>query len=172
MSEKNRHETRFLIDRMLGTLGRYLRFMGYDTISANSIQPGNPGEDSLLLEMTLREVRVLLTRDRELAKRGAERAIFISPVEVIPQLQGLVDIGLVEPRLRMTRCSLCNEKLRRAHVSEVQGASYAPGKRNGLKFLWCVHCRKLYWIGSHTTDISNRLKKGIRYPQVSTGRLR
>ncbi|CVK34299.1 Mut7-C RNAse domain-containing protein [Methanoculleus bourgensis] len=32
---------RFLTDRMLGTLTRYLRFMGYDTMSANSLSPGN-----------------------------------------------------------------------------------------------------------------------------------
>jgi len=172
MSEKNRHETRFLIDRMLGTLGRYLRFMGYDTISANSIPPGNPKEDSILLGMALHEGRVLLTRDRELAKRSADQAVFISHVEVLPQLQELVDIGLVEPRIRMNRCSRCNEKLRRAHVSEVLGSNYAPVQRIGLKFLWCVHCRKLYWTGSHTTDISNRLKKGIRRSQVSAGRLR
>jgi uncharacterized protein len=172
MSGKNRHETRFLIDRMLGTLGRYLRFMGYDTISANSIPPGNKREDSLLLEIASREERVLLTRDRELAKRGAEQAVFISPVGVIPQLQELIDIGLIEPRLRMNRCSRCNEKLRRARVSEIMGANYAPEQHNDLKFLWCTRCRKLYWTGSHTLDISDRLKKGIRHPHVSAGRLR
>ena len=157
---------------MLGTLGRYLRFMGYDTISANSIPPGNPGEDSLLLGIASREGRVLLTRDRELAKRGAEQAVFISPVGVLPQLQGLVDLGLVEPRIRMNRCSLCNEKMRRAHGTEIRNASYAPVQRDGLTFLWCVHCRKLYWAGSHSEDLANRLKKGIKISLVSTRRLR
>jgi uncharacterized protein with PIN domain len=157
---------------MLGTLGRYLRFMGYDTISANSIPPGNPGEDSLLLRIASREGRVLLTRDRELAKRGGEQAVFISPVGVLPQLQVLVDLGLAEPRLRMNRCSLCNEKMRRAHSTEIRNASYAPGQREGLTFLWCVHCRKLYWTGSHSEDLANRLKKGIKRSLVSTCRLR
>jgi uncharacterized protein with PIN domain len=172
MSEKNRHEPRFLIDRMLGTLGRYLRFMGYDTISANSIQPGNTREDSLLLEIASRDGRILLTRDRELAKRGAELALFISPVGVILQLQELIDIGLVEPRLMMNRCSWCNKKLRRARFSEILGSNYAPVQRIDLKFLWCTDCRKLYWTGSHAEDISNRLKKGIRRPGESAGRLR
>jgi hypothetical protein len=157
---------------MLGTLGRYLRFMGYDTISANSITPGNTKEDSLLLGIALREGRVLLTRDRELAKRGAEQAVFIRPVQVLSQLQELVDLGLVEPRLRMNRCSLCNEKLRRAHGSEIQSANYAPEQRAGHKFYWCVHCRKLYWTGSHAHDLANRLKKGISRSLVSGGRLR
>jgi len=157
---------------MLGTLGRYLRFMGYDTISANSITPGNTREDSLLLGIASREGRVLLTRDRELAKRGAEQAVFISPLHVLSQLQELVDLGLVEPRLRMNRCSLCNEKLRRAHENEIQCASYAPEQRAGNKFYWCVPCRKLYWTGSHAQDLANRLKKGIKRSLVSGGRLR
>ncbi len=156
---------------MLGSLGRYLRFMGYDTISANSLTPGNTREGSLLLGITLREERVLLTRDRELAKRGGTRAVLISPGGVLPQLQELVNLGLVEPRLMMTRCSLCNEKLRRAHTSEIQDTSYAPEQRAGYKFFWCVHCRKLYWAGSHAQDLANRLKKGIRQSLISTGRL-
>jgi len=162
MSEKNSPETRFLIDRMLGTLGRYLRFMGYDTMSANSITPGNTREDSLLLGIALREERILLTRDRELAKRGGESAVLIRPVRLLPQVQELVDLGLVEPRLRMTRCSLCNEKLRSAREREIKCVSYAPEQRAGYKFLWCAHCRKLYWTGSHAEELANRLKKGIR----------
>jgi hypothetical protein len=157
---------------MLGTLGRYLRFMGYDTMSANSIAPGNTREDSLLLRIALRERRVLLTRDRELAKRGGDRVILISPVSVIPQVQELVDLRLVEPRVRMTRCSLCNEKLRRAHEREIQCTRYAPEERAGNKFYWCVHCRKLYWAGSHAKDLADRLKKMIRMPLSSGGSLR
>jgi hypothetical protein len=156
---------------MLGTLGRYLRFMGYDTMSANSILPGNPGEDSLLLGIATREGRFLLTRDRELANRGGERAVFISPGEILLQIQELVDLGLIEPRLRMTRCSLCNEKLRRAHEKEIQGSGYAPEHRTHLNFFWCVHCRKLYWTGSHTKDLENRLKTGIRRSLTSGRRL-
>ncbi len=117
---------------MLGTLGRYLRFMGYDTLSANDMTPGNPREDSLLLGIAMREGRVLLTRDRELARRGGDMAFFICPVGIIPQLQYLVDLGLVKPRLAMTRCSLCNEKLRRAHEKEIQSTCYVPERRDSL----------------------------------------
>ncbi len=156
---------------MLGTLGRYLRFMGYDTLSANRLTPGNSREDSILLEIASTEERYLLTMDRELAKRGGKRAIFISSAEVLPQLQELVDLGLVEPRLRMTRCSLCNEKLRHAREKEITGADYAPEQRAGHNFFWCVRCRRLYWTGSHTKDLENRLKTGIRRSLPSGRRL-
>jgi len=52
---------RFLTDRMLGTLTRYLRFMGYDTMSANSLSPGNTREDTLLLDIASKDDRILLT---------------------------------------------------------------------------------------------------------------
>ena len=55
---------------MLGTLCRYLRFMGYDAESAHSMSEGNPREDTLLLRSAEREDRILLTRDRESARRG------------------------------------------------------------------------------------------------------
>jgi uncharacterized protein len=149
---------------MLGTLGRYLRFMGYDTLSANTLTPGNPREDSLLLGIAMQDGRVLLTRDRELARRGGEMAVFIGPLGVIPQLQDLVDLGLVKPRIAMTRCSLCNEKLRRAHEREIQSSYYVPEQRDNYKFFWCLNCRKLYWAGSHSKDLADRLKKGLSIP--------
>jgi uncharacterized protein with PIN domain len=43
MSQQSTEQKRFLADRMLGTLTRYLRFMGYDTMSANSIARAWPG---------------------------------------------------------------------------------------------------------------------------------
>ncbi len=55
---------------MLGTLSRYFRFMGYDTVSASGMAEGNAKEDTLLLELASHENRILLTRDTELAARG------------------------------------------------------------------------------------------------------
>ena len=136
---------------MLGTLTRYLRFMGYDTMSANSLASGSPGEDSRLLEIARSENRVLLTRDRELARRGGTFAIFLDPEDPMEQVDKLARAGLIEPRLRLTRCSLCNEPLRRARSKEIRVSPYAPESRDGLVFYWCRRCRKLYWTGSHVT---------------------
>jgi len=150
---------------MLGTLCRYLRFMGYDTASANSIAPGNTREDSVLLERASSEGRILLTRDRDLARRGGNSAVLIREGGVLHQVQQLVDLGVVDPELRMNRCSLCNEPLRVAHTREIQAAGYAPGHRSGdLVFFWCRQCRRLYWMGSHGEDLRNRFKKELKVP--------
>ena len=143
---------------MLGTLSRYLRFMGYNTVSANGFAEGNAKEDTLLLNFAIQENRILLTRDTELAMRGKERAVLVKSDEVMEQVQQLIDRGLVVRRLLMSRCSLCNTVLREATVQEITGADYAPKDKDGLTFCWCEQCSKLYWNGSHGKHISERIE--------------
>jgi uncharacterized protein with PIN domain len=156
-------DQQFITDRMLGTLSRYLRFMGYNTVSANSgFEEGNAKEDTLLLACAEREDRILLTRDCELARRGKERAVLVKSDEVMEQVQQLIDRGLIVRRLMMSRCSLCNTVLRQATVQEICGAEYAPRDKNGLTFWWCGECSKLYWNGSHRKHISERIEHELK----------
>jgi uncharacterized protein with PIN domain len=161
MSDTGDPTTRFIVDRMLGTLCRYLRLMGYDAASANVYAEGNRREDTLLLLRAREEHRVLLTRDRELARRGGDQALLITGEDVMTQLRQLARSGLIVPVLRLNRCSICNEYLRPASPDEVNSAPYAPRKREHLDFFWCRRCRKLYWMGSHGKDLEKRLKEGL-----------
>ncbi len=162
MPEITGSETRFLSDRMLGTLTRYLRFMGYDTTSANGFREGNSKEDTLLLDVATREHRVLLTRDAELARRGKDGAVLVRSEEVLDQVQQLIDAGLIQRRLSMSRCSLCNTPLREANTCEIQHTSYAPKDWRNLSFFWCEHCCKLYWNGSHGRQLEERIVRELR----------
>jgi hypothetical protein len=150
----------FLVDRMLGTLCRYLRFMGHDAESANSMSEGNPREDTLLLKSAERKGRILLTRDRELTRRAGSRAVLIVGDDVLLQIGQLVEQGLIEPELKLNRCSICNEPLRQARDTEVSSTSYAPKNRGDLRFFWCRKCHKLYWMGSHGENLEKRIKGG------------
>ncbi len=161
MSDPEPTRTAFVVDRMLGTLCRYLRFLGYDTESATSLREGNTREDTLLLKTAERTGRILLTRDRELAARGGSQAILVTGKTVLDQLRDLVDRGLISTELRLDRCSLCNQPLRPAREREIAEASYAPKARKGLKFFWCRRCRKLYWLGSHGRSLEKRIKEGL-----------
>ncbi|MGB8220894.1 MAG: Mut7-C RNAse domain-containing protein [Methanoregula sp.] len=155
-------ETRFIADRMLGTLTRYLRFMGYDTISANGFREGNSNEDTLLLELAKNEHRILLTKDHELARRGNDLAVLVTDGDVLTQVQQLVGLGLIERRLLMSRCSLCNTVLREAREEEIGAATYAPLDRTGYTFFWCEQCGKLYWNGSHGKSLLQRIDAGLK----------
>ena len=80
------------------------------------------------------------------------------PVE---QVRQLVAMGLVEPdlRLKMHRCSVCNTILRKAKKQEIEGCSYAPKDKAGKKFAWCPVCGRLFWMGSHATNLEEKLKE-------------
>ncbi len=157
MSPEPLKRTQFIADRMLGTLSRYLRLMGYDTVSANSLSLGNSLEDTLLIRIAMDEGRVLLTRDRELATRAGLTGLLITSDDVIDQVQQLKNAGLIDGELRMTRCSLCNMVLRHASTGEIAGADYAPKDKQGLVFFFCPHCQKLYWNGSHGKHLADRI---------------
>jgi hypothetical protein len=147
---------------MLGTLTRYLRFMGYDTTSANALQEGDKKEDSHLLEIAREEHRLLLTKDAELARRGNASALLIRSDDVMMQVQQLIDLQIVQRRLTMSRCSLCNTPLREANTCEIEKTGYAPKDWRNLSFFWCQHCRKLYWNGSHGKQLEERVERELR----------
>jgi uncharacterized protein len=167
MSADTGPDTRFIADRMLGTLTRYLRFMGYDTTSANDLEEGNSKEDTVLLDMAKHERRVLLTRDAELARRGKDHAVLVHSEEVMEQVQQLIDKGLVQKRLALCRCSLCNTPLREANTCEIQGADYAPKDWRNLAFSWCERCSKLYWNGSHGRQLDERIRAELEERDAS-----
>jgi uncharacterized protein with PIN domain len=142
---------------MLGALCRYLRFMGYDTTSANRLAAGDNREDTVLLRTSLAEGRLLLTRDRELAGRAGSSGVLIESEEVLGQVRQLLELGLIDGKVRMNRCSLCNTTLREACECEIRSSDYAPKDWRGLTFFWCERCRKLYWNGSHGRHIAERI---------------
>ena len=155
-------DQKFITDRMLGTLTRYLRFMGYDTTSANGLLEGDPKEDTVLLAIAKQEHRLLLTKDAELARRGNTSARLIMSDDVIEQVQQLIDQHLVRRRLAMSRCSLCNTELRDANTCEIENTEYAPKDWRNLSFFWCRHCQKLYWNGSHGRQLEQRVERELR----------
>jgi uncharacterized protein len=161
MSPEPPSELRFIADRMLGTLTRYLRFMGYDTTSANGLLEGDPKEDSVLLEIARQEHRLLLTKDAELARRGGKGALLIRSDDVMDQVQQLIDLHLVKRRVTMSRCSLCNTELREANTCEIAETSYAPKDWRNHTFFWCRQCQKLYWNGSHGKQLEERVERGL-----------
>ena len=146
---------------MLGTLTRYLRFMGYDTVSANNLGTAKPYEDSVLIDIAQKEHRVLLTRDQELARRGGDGAVYINSEDVRFQVHQLIQLGLIALQLKMNRCTICNTLLRQANPEEILRATYAPQPLDCYEFYWCSKCGKLYWMGSHSENFLRRLDEII-----------
>ena len=144
---------KLLCDHMLGSLARWLRFMGYDTAYP---EPGSP--DRTLIERVRSEDRILLTRDKELAARVTDAVRIRSDIldDQIREVAAALSLHLVSP---LSRCSLCNEILVSASTEDVKD-SVPEGVRSRHRAFWrCPSCGRVYWRGTHWDKMVARLNE-------------
>ena len=143
---------RFLCDEMLRKLAHWLRAAGYDTDLANE-----GDKDRTLLEIAVKEKRLLITRDRKLTElRNAPGTVILlhnnNMHDCAKELQSDLSINwFLKP---FSRCMLCNTPLTNAapdSIEEVPMRSRASVKQ----LFYCRHCNKLYWEGSHVRRLRN-----------------
>lgn len=144
---------RFLCDEMLGRLARLLRSAGHDTALASGGAP-----DADLLAQANAEGRLLLTRDRDLAKAAHPCSVRIEGDAVLDQARSLsAAVPLDWLAAPFTRCAMDNAELRVAEASE--RSRMPPEARVGAgPFRVCPACGRLYWPGSHVRRTRARLE--------------
>ena len=152
---------RFVADVMLGSLARWLRLLGYDTDYASQ------RDDAELARIARAEDRVLLTRDRELARRRGIRVLLVESQSLDEQL---AQVGAAVP-LRSEagparspvstspppRCPECNAALVPASRQQVAGEVPAYVWRHHRHFKRCPGCGRIYWRGTHWQNMQTRL---------------
>jgi len=142
---------RLLCDRMLGTLARWLRFMGYDVY-----YPRNDVDDEKIIELVQMEGRTLVTRDRVLARR-VRGSILITSVNLDEQIrQVLASAGEPEDDI-LVRCGVCNSVLEPIEKSEVKGIVPDGVFQRQSEYMRCPLCRRIYWQGSHYEKIMAKI---------------
>lgn len=149
----DRDRRRLLLDVMLGRLVSYLRMCGYDTMYALDEEME---DDNRLLELAEADERILLTRDRQLARR-ADDAVLLTERDVEDQLRELRTTGFsVALDDTPTFCGRCNGRLVPVDDNTVDTRpDYVPDDRP----LWrCRKCGQYFWKGSHWADVETRLK--------------
>jgi uncharacterized protein with PIN domain len=146
---------KFLCDQMLMRLGRWLRAAGYDTEIA---EPDASDRD--ILEKAKKEKRYLITRDKHFLEMGKEDPLIIwlrsnDVSSCIRELSEKLKINWqFDP---FSRCLQCNEKLVNGLPEMAVGVPKDVLER-GLPLMFCQHCQKAFWPGSHTTRMLNQLK--------------
>ena len=144
---------KFLADGMLGSLARWLRFLGYDTVFHQDWTKGQ------LLSLAKTEGRIFLTRDRAFAQKSRPfPVIFVSSEDVGDQLkQVVVDLNLDPVSHRFSLCSLCNVSVKSVKKDEVaDSVPKAVWERESV-FWECPCCGRIYWQGGHWQRIEARL---------------
>ena len=137
--------TRFVADVHLGRLARHLRLLGFDTRYSRQL------DDRSLVAISVRERRILLTRDVGLLKhRRLTRGYRVRTTDSDRQVEEIVGALSLERDLRpFTRCMSCNALLRPVARAAVAGRVPARVFRRYRRFRYCAGCGRLYWRGTH-----------------------
>lgn len=146
---------RFAADEMVGRLARYLRMLGADTTYARGRT-----DDEILRDARAGD-RLLVTRDRDLARRAGRSVLLVSP-RLDDQVRALwAAVPDLSRELRFDRCTLCNGTLSQsADVPEAGAQVGVPWERirAGLPVFRCSSCGHIFWDGSHTAAVRERLR--------------
>jgi uncharacterized protein with PIN domain len=140
---------RFLADHMLGTLAKWLRLLGFDTLYPTVL------DDDELIRISSEKARIILTRDKNLASRS--NALYIESDQLDEQVKQVFRSFNLKVDDALSRCSLCNES-----IMEVEKWSVSSDVPEAIFFyhdeFWkCTKCNKIYWKGSHWKEIMGKV---------------
>ncbi len=138
-------KTQFIVDVNLGKLARYLRIGGFDTLYSNSY------EDKEIAEISARENRIVLTRDRDLLKRSIiQRGHWIRSQNAVLQYHAVLErFDLIDSVSIYSRCPQCNGKLSQVDKKDILDRLAPKTAMYYDDFKVCDSCGKIYWKGSH-----------------------
>jgi uncharacterized protein with PIN domain len=151
---------KFVTDVMLGSLSRWLRLFGFDTLYSNKFK------DSELIKISLQEGRILLTKDRGLSKsKLLKDVLFIKSenleeqlIEVFRYLKNKnYDVSTIS-----RRCPVCNGEVRRVPREKVSDDIPEYIVMNMDEFYMCSFCKKIYWQGSHKKKFDEMKEKVLK----------
>ena len=143
---------RLLVDRMLGSLARWLRLLGCDAVLASE------AEDDLALARRARtEGRLLITRDTGLARRRGLAVLLVTSMELEEQLRQVIAHLGIGPERIGTRCLVCNHELVPLPREEARSRVPAYVWETQRRFRLCPGCGRVYWAGTHWKRMQGRL---------------
>ena len=138
-------EPRFVADAHLGGLARLLRMAGFDTLYDNHFR------DADITAISVREGRILLSRDRELLKRREiTHGCYVHALKPPAQLQEIVQrLDLARGARPFSRCLACNAPLRPLEPALALPRVPPAVRESRRRFSTCDQCQRIYWEGSH-----------------------
>lgn len=135
----------FVLDVHLGRLARRLRLLGFGTIYRNDY------DDREIVEISVREKRIILTRDRGLLQhRLVTHGRWLRNTEINAQVREVIErFDLRGMATSCTRCPRCNGLLKSVAKEEIRHGLPAVTSREYDDFRQCESCGQVYWRGAH-----------------------
>ncbi len=141
----------FAVDQMLGSLAKWLRMLGYDTVYDKTM------DDKQIAAAARADNRFVLTRDKELSKEPG--AMLIETEDLEAQLTAVREKFGLKFSEDAIRCTQCNGELVSLPKEEAKGSVPEGAFASNDKFWKCGGCGKVYWRGSHWLGIMERFRK-------------
>jgi uncharacterized protein with PIN domain len=143
---------KFVVDQMLGTLAKWLRVLGYDTVYSTKL------DDPELVRIARAEDRMLLTRDTGIARRKGVNVLLIKSDYPEEQLVQVVEeLGLDLKNQSFSRCVRCNQPLIEVEREAIREEVPPYVWQTQGHFRRCPECRRLYWRGTHWERMAERI---------------
>jgi len=146
---------KFIADSMLGRLAKWLRLLGYDT------EYFKGKSDSELIYESIRQKRIILTRDNKISRNKPLKIIYIKSEKFTEQIRQLVkdlNIGIDRKNI-FTRCVECNMELIKIEKDKVKKTVPPHIFETQERFSYCQKCKKTYWRGTHIQLAENLIEQ-------------
>lgn len=149
---------KFILDVHLGKLARYLRMLGFDTLYRNDF------EDDEIIQLALKDKRIILTRDLGILKNGSvSHGFFIRSDRPSRQITEVISrFDLQNCPRRPCRCIGCNGEIQLADKDNVMDLILENTRKYFNEFYRCNSCGKIYWEGSHFKKIKEKVDMLLR----------
>ncbi|MCM8757470.1 MAG: Mut7-C RNAse domain-containing protein [Candidatus Omnitrophica bacterium] len=144
---------KFILTKELGRLAKWLRILGFDTIYFKEENKG------LLLLTSLREERIILTRNQRLAKIRGPRIINIKSDNLKGQLREVLELFKIDEEKMFSRCVICNLELDHIEKEKVKGKVPEYVFQTQNNFYTCKSCGRTYWQGTHWGNVTKILEE-------------
>ncbi len=144
----------FILDVHLGTLARYLRMCGFDSIYRNDYT------DVEIIELSVKEKRCILTRDVGILKKNKVlRGYWIRNQLPVKQLEEVIErFDLAKMIKPFSLCIECNAKLNKIEKEKIENLLPPKVKKIHTEFYRCPNCKKIYWKGTHYKSMTNLIR--------------
>lgn len=150
---------RFVLDIHLGKLATSLRLLGFDTLYRNDY------EDEELAQISSREERMLLTRDKGLLMRSlVTHGYYVRNTQPQEQIvEVLRRFDLFQKISPFQRCLRCNGLLEPVAKESVIDQLPETVQLQTHEFHRCQDCAQIYWKGSHYERLQEFIEAIIKH---------
>ena len=146
----------FIVDTMLGTLAKWLRIFGFDTI----YQAGM--DDDEILKLAVEENRIIISRDRELCRRKSD-SIFLEATDLDEQILRVLEFYSPDKNKILSRCLECNYLLQKVACQDIEKANVPEDILERYDEFWhCEKCNRYYWPGTHFENMKQKADQLIQ----------